>query len=445
MDFQHLSPNTLILVSALASLILGYAIAFLIASRRLQTLKIALAVEQEKNSRIPGLETQLKEKSKQAENLQRDQAGLQAQLIEQRKSMDEKLALLQQAEAQLTERFENMANRILEEKAQTFAERNKLQLDGLLTPFRHQLGEFKQRVDEVHVDDARDRASLRQEIKNLQQQTRQINEDAVNLTRALKGDKKVQGTWGEMILERVLERSGLRKGVEYEIQGGYRDTEQRLFKPDVVVFLPGGKDIIIDSKVSLVAYERYASLDDGQERDAALREHALAVRKHVKTLGGKDYSALKGLRTLDFVLMFLPIEAAFLVAFQQDETLFDDAFAENIVIVTPTTLLATLRTVENIWRYERQYENAKIIADKAGSVYDKLRGFLEEMEKLGIQIDCLHKTYDDAMNKLARGRGNLVRQAESFAELGVKVGKSLPKASLERAGLEEPDERDGKE
>ena len=273
MDITHFSPHIILIFSTLISLVLGYAIAVLTASRRIQTLNVELAVEREKASRILELESQLKDKSSKIESLQREQAGLQTQLTEQRKSMDEKLALLQQAEVQLSERFENLANRILEEKAQTFAERNKIQLDGLLTPFRLQLGEFKQRVDEVHVDDARDRASLRQEINNLQQQTRQINEDAVNLTRALKGDKKVQGTWGEMILERVLERSGLRKGVEYEIQGGYRDNEQRLYKPDVIVRLPEHKDIIIDSKVSLAAYERYASLDDGQTTCFQLKQY----------------------------------------------------------------------------------------------------------------------------------------------------------------------------
>jgi DNA recombination protein RmuC len=438
MDLHTLSPNALAFIAALIGLALGFASGVLLFSRRSHALKIELAVAREKNARILELDHQLNEKSIRLDELLLERASLHTQIVEQRKAMDEKLALLQQAEVQLSARFENLANRILEEKAHTFAERNKTQLDGLLMPFRQQLGEFKQRVDEIHVDDARDRASLRQEIKHLQEQTRQINEDAVNLTRALKGDKKVQGTWGEMILERVLERSGLRKGVEYDIQGGYRDAEQRLYKPDVIVYLPEKKDIIIDSKVSLLAYERYASLDEGPERDAALREHIQAVRKHVKTLSDKNYSALMGLRSLDFVLMFLPIEAAFLLAFQHDDALFDDAFAENIVIVTPTTLLATLRTVENIWRYERQNANAQLIAEKAGAVYDKLRGFLEEMEKLGQQIGGLHKTYDDAMNKLSRGRGNLVRQAESFAELGVKMGKSLPKATLERAGLEEP-------
>lgn len=437
MDFQSLSPATILLIVAGLSLLIGYALAAFFSSRRLQTLKIALAVEQEKNSRVPELESQLMEKSIKLEEVQRDRASLQAQLSEQRRSMDEKLALLQQAEAQLTAQFENLAHRILEEKAQTFAERSRLQLDGLLTPFRQQLGEFKQRVDEIHVDDARDRASLRQEIKHLQEQTRQINQDAVNLTRALKGDKKAQGSWGEMILERVLERSGLRKGIEYDIQGGYRDADQRLFKPDVIVHLPEGKDIVIDSKVSLIAYERYATLEDGPEREAALKEHILALRNHVKTLGRKDYAGLKGLRSLDFVLMFLPIEAAFLAAFQHEEGLFDDAFAENIVVVTPTTLLATLRTVENIWRYERQNENAKLIAEKAGAVYDKLRGFLEDMEKLGAQIGGLQRTYDDAMNKLTRGRGNLIGQAQKFTELGVKVGKPLPKSLLEQAGFED--------
>ena len=437
MDFPQPSHYPLLFLTSLIAGALGFAIGWLICTRRLQALNIELAVARERSAQLAEVDGRLKEKSSQNEELQRAQAGLQMQLTEQRKAMDEKLALLQQAEAQLSARFENLANRILEEKAQTFAERNKAQLDGLLTPFRLQLGEFKQRVDEIHVDDARDRASLRQEIKSLQDQTRQINEDAVNLTRALKGDKKVQGNWGEMILERVLERSGLRKGVEYDTQRGLRDAEQRLFKPDVVVRLPENRSIVIDSKVSLVAYERYASLDDGPERDNALREHVSAVRKHVKTLSYKDYAALTEGKSVDFVLMFLPIEAAFLVAFQHDDGLFDDAFAENIVIVTPSTLLATLRTVENIWRYERQNENAKRIAEKAGAVYDKFRGFLEEMEKLGVQIGALQNTFDDAMNKLARGRGNLIRQAEGFAELGVKVGKRLPRATLERAGMEE--------
>lgn len=436
MDFPNLSTTPLLPLAVAFGALLGLAVGLLLASRRAQALRVELAVAQEKNVRIPELEARLQDQSGRLEMFQREHAALETRLQEERKHTEEKLGLLCNAETQLVAQFENLANRILEEKTQTFAERNKTQLDGLLTPFREQLGEFRKKVDDIHVDDARDRASLRQEIRSLQEQTRQINQDAVNLTRALKGDKKAQGSWGEMILERVLEQSGLRKGVEYETQGGYRDADNKLFKPDVIVRLPEGKDIVIDSKVSLVAYERFASLEDGPEREAALREHIQAVRNQVKGLGQKDYANLKGLRSLDFILLFMPIEAAFMLAFQHDDALFNDAFAQQIVIVTPTTLLATLRTIENIWRYERQNENARAIAEKAGAVYDKLRGFVEDLEKLGNQLNTMHKTYDDAMGKLTRGRGNLIRQAESFVELGVKVSKSLPRTLLEQAGAD---------
>jgi DNA recombination protein RmuC len=252
----------------------------------------------------------------------------------------------------------------------------------------------------------------------------------------LKGDKKTQGNWGEMILEKVLERSGLRKGIEYETQGAFRDDDNRLFKPDVIIHLPDNKDVIIDSKVSLLAYERYCSVDDDQERIIAIRQHTGAVREHIKTLSDKDYSGLHGIKSLDFVLLFMPIEAAFVAAFQADERLFTDAFEHKIIVVTPTTLLATLRTIENIWRYERQNENARAIAEKAGIVYDKIRGFVEELDKLGKQLSTVHTTYDGVMNKLTQGQGNLIRQASSFVDLGVKVKKSFPKNISDQAGIE---------
>ena len=415
----------------------GLVIGLVLAGLRFNRFKIDLAVLRKDNERIAELDSQLQDRNIRIEILQQESASLQTRLEVEREAMEEKFSLLQNAEAKLLIQFESLAGKILEEKTQVFSERNKTQLDGLLLPFREQLGEFRKRVDELHVDDARDRASLRQEIHGLRQQTQEINREAVNLTRALKGDKKVQGTWGEMLLERVLEQSGLRKGSEYDVQGGFRDEGNRLLKPDVIVHLPDGKDVVIDSKVSLVAYERYASQEEGPERETSLREHLQAVRSHIKLLGQKDYASLKGLHSLDFILLFMPIEAAFLLAFQQDDRLFDEAFEQRIVIVTPTTLLATLRTIHNIWRYERQNENARLIAERAGAVYDKLRGFLEDMEKLGSQLATVQKTYDEALNKLTRGKGNLVRQAESFVELGVKVGKSLPKSALERAGIDE--------
>ncbi len=340
----------------------------------------------------------------------------------------------------LNNQFENLAGKIFDERNRQFTEHNKTSLDHIVKPLREQLGEFKQRIETVYDNENKDRSSLREEIISLRRDTAQMNQEALNLTRALKGDKKTQGNWGEMILETVLEKSGLRKGIEYETQGAFRDENSKLFKPDVIVRLPEDKDIIIDSKVSLVAYERHCSTEDDAERITALKEHTEAVRTHIKSLSSKDYSGLKGLRSLDFVLLFMPIEAAFIAAFQADERLFTDAFEHKIIVVTPTTLLATLRTIENIWRYERQNENARAIADKAGIVYDKIRGFVEDLDKLGKQLSTVHTTYDGVMNKLTQGHGNLIRQASSFVDLGVKVKKTIPKSITEQAGLES-DER----
>ena len=310
---------------------------------------------------------------------------------------------------------------------------------------REQLGEFKQRIETVYDNENKDRVSLTEQIKLLRTETAQMNKEALNLTRALKGDKKTQGNWGEMILESVLERSGLRKGIEYDTQGAFRDEDNRLFKPDVIVHLPEEKDIIIDSKVSLIAYEQYCVAENDIERSQYLKQHTDAVRNHIKGLSAKDYSALKGIRSLDFVLLFMPIEAAFIAAFQADERLFTDAFEHNIVVVTPTTLLATLRTIENIWRYERQNENAKLIADKAGVVYDKIRGFVEDLDKLGKQLSTVQGTYEGVMNKLTHGNGNLIRQANSFVELGIKVKKTLPKHINQQAGIEVETDEDENE
>ena len=362
-------------------------------------------------------------------------AEIESRTAEQLKHAEEKLNLLKDAELRLINQFEQLASKIFDERNKQFTEHNKTSLDHIVKPLREQLGEFKQRIETVYDNENKDRISLREEIVSLRRDTAQMNQDALNLTRALKGDKKTQGNWGEMILETVLEKSGLRKGIEYETQGAFRDENNKLFKPDVIVRLPEDKDIIIDSKVSLVAYERYCSSDDDDERIVALKLHTEAVRTHIKSLSEKDYSGLKGLRSLDFVLLFMPIEAAFIAAFQADERLFSDAFEHKIIVVTPTTLLATLRTIENIWRYERQNENARAIADKAGIVYDKIRGFVEDFEKLGKQLSTVNTTYDGVMNKLTLGHGNLIRQASSFVDLGVKVKKTLPKSITEQSGI----------
>lgn len=405
--------------------------------QQLQQQSIKLAVAEEKLLLLNQKEVELQNLQQLLLEIKTENADLNARQEEQHKSYAEKIRLLQDTEAQLKTQFENLAHKIFEERGKQFAEHNKTSIESLVAPLKQQLGEFKNRIESVYDNETKDRISLREEIVSLRRDTQQMNQEALNLTRALKGDHKTQGNWGEMILEKVLEQSGLRKGIEYETQGAFRDQDNRLFKPDVIVRLPDHKDVIIDSKVSLNAYERFCFAEDELERSEALKQHTEAVRNHIKGLSNKDYSGLKGLRSLDFVLLFMPIEAAFMAAFQADEKLFNDAFEHKIVVVTPTTLLATLRTIQNIWRYEQQNENARLIADKAGSLYDKIRGFVEDIEKLGNQLNTVNKTYDGIVNKLTSGQGNLLRQATAFEELGVKIKKKLPKSLTEQMESEQ--------
>ena len=402
-----------------------------------QQLMLKLAVVEEKLKQQENREVDYQQLQQQLIASKTDNAALQTRLEEQEKNTKEKIKLLQDAEHQLKVQFENLAHKIFEHRSKQFAEQNKTSIEHIVSPIKQQLTDFKKRVESVYDNETKDRISLREEIVSLRRDTAKMNQEALNLTRALKGDKKIQGNWGEMILEKVLEQSGLRKGIEYETQGAFRDEDNNLFKPDVIVRLPENKDVVIDSKVSLLAYEEYCSAENEQDRINALKAHTKAVRDHIRGLSDKNYSGLKGLRSLDFVLLFMPIEAAFMAAFQADEKLFTEAFEHKIVVVTPTTLLATLKTIENIWRYERQNENARMIADKAGTLYDKIRGFVEDLEKLGTQLSTVSKTYDGVMNKLTTGNGNLIRQASSFVDLGVKVKKTLPKSLSEQAGVDE--------
>lgn len=411
------------------------------------------------DQQVKHLESALVEKQERADKLEiavdnwRDQvAALKADLREQQVTLDkerrnasEKLELLEKNRDSLKQEFENLANRIFDQKSERFSQQSKNSLDSLLNPFRDQLQDFRKRVEDVYTTETRDRQALRSEIKSLQDLNRQITEEAANLTKALKGDKKVQGNWGELILERVLERSGLRKGIEYETQGSYRDNDNQLLRPDVIVHLPDQRNLVVDSKVSLVAYQQWVIAEDDQAREQALKQHVDAVRNHIRTLSEKDYSQLHGLHSPDFVLLFMPIEPAFVAAFQQDDNLFAEAFERKIIVVTPTTLLATLRTIENIWRYERQSQNARRIADRAGAVYDKLRVFVEAMERLGSQLHTAQGTYDNAMNTLTRGRGNLISQANRFVELGVRVKKELPKSIVDQAEVDADDVESGEE
>ena len=407
----------------------------------------ARAKAEERNSHLEKLEKAITEKEVSIQTLTERLADekavfseLSTRLDEQAQNNEERLKEFNETKNRMKTEFQNLANTILEEKTKRFSDQNIISLNDLLKPMREQLGDFRKRVDQIHHEESKDRTTLQEQISQLNSLNQQMNKEAKNLTRALKGDKKAQGNWGELILEKVLEQSGLRKGVEYETQGGFRDADNHLLKPDVIVHLPEGKDIIIDSKVSLIHYNEYVSSSDDSEQQIALKAHVQSGSTHIKSLSEKDYTSLKKLRSLDFVLMFMPIDAAFMAAFQQDEKLFSTAFENKIIVVTPTTLLATLRTIENIWRYERQNENSRKVAGRAGLIYDKLRGFLEDFEKIGKQLSTVHTTYDTAMNKLTFGKGNLIRQAESFVELGVKIKKQLPKDIVDMATIESDDE-----
>jgi DNA recombination protein RmuC len=372
--------------------------------------------------------------------LREENGRLQERLEADSRAASEKLELLQNARKQLEEEFSNLANRIFEEKSQRFLKTNQDSLRVTLDPLKSQLKEFRSRVDYVYDKESRDRMSLLHELNSLKQLNMRMSEDAVNLTRALKGDKKAQGNWGEIVLERVLEESGLRKGHEYETQLSAISSSGQRRQPDVVVHLPDKRDIIIDSKVSLVAYERYVSSEEEAERKQALAEHVGAIKQHIDGLSLKQYEQLEGINSLDFVLLFIPIESAFMAAFDSDPTMFSQAYDKHIIVVSPTTLLATLRTVQTIWRYEHQNRNAEKIAAQAGAIHDQFALVLESMEDLGRQLDKAHESWDRARLRLSAGRGNLVKRVRDLEKLGARTKRKLPSAIT---GLEElPDQLD---
>lgn len=352
-------------------------------------------------------------------------AELETRLAGEREQLAKQAVFVEQQMKALQLQFEQQASRILEEKAQKFTEQNKIGLDGLLSPLREQLKDFREKVENTYNNEARERFALKEQIAGLEALNRQISDDASNLTRALKGDKKLQGNWGEVILSRVLEESGLREGHEYQTQFSVTDDEGQRRLPDVVVHLPEKRDIVIDAKVSLNDYERYCSSEDATERERLLKLHTAAIRNHIKALSEKRYEDLPGIRTLDFVFLFMPVEAAFMLAVEHDPALFREAFDKKIIIVSPTTLLATLRTVESIWRYERQNRNAEKIAKEAGLLHDKFAVLLDNLKKLGDALDRSQNAYHSTVNGLT-GRGGLVGKVEALKALGAKAKKALP-------------------
>ncbi len=353
---------------------------------------------------------------------------LRTLLEQEQQNSKEKIDLLDQAKEQLRLQFSELASEILDEKASHFGRESEHSVGSLLAPFQEQLTSFRKRVESIHYLETKDRSALQREIATLKETNQQISREALDLTRALKGDKRIQGSWGELVLVRALEQSALRKGIEYETQVSLRDPKNRIRRPDVLVHLPEGRDVIVDAKVSLVAWEKYVNCDSDEKREHYLRLHIKAIRDHIKVLGEKDYAAIPEIRSLDFVLLFMPIEAAFAAAFQADENLFSDAVTSNIVLVSPTTLLTSLRTIETIWAYEKQNQNAKEIAEHAAALYDKFCSFTEDMERMGKQLASLQGSYDTALLRLCRGRGNLISKVEKFPQLGVKVKKAIPPA-----------------
>ncbi|MGD9969779.1 MAG: DNA recombination protein RmuC [Sulfuricurvum sp.] len=369
--------------------------------------------------------------------LERDYAVLHTRNEENTRAYEEKIRLLDEAKVQMKIQFEQLASQIFEQKAKTFDEAHSKGLDLLLKPFREQIAQFAAQSKEQFIHDAKERQSLKDELVRLKSMNERLSQDAINLTHALKGENKTQGNWGEIVLERILEESGLREGHEYELQSTLSDTEGKKYRPDVIVHLPQNKDIIIDSKVSLVAYDAFVRAETEEERTQALKHHLLSIHAHIKGLGAKRYEQLEGVRTLDFVLLFMPIEGAFLLALESDQTFFKTAYEQNIVVVSPSTLLVTLRTIEHIWRSEYQEQNAREIAASAEALYEKLVLFVEDMEKIGEQIGRTQKSYEAAMNKLSTGKGNLIRRAEGMRKLGLKPKKALPLSWNDQSAEEE--------
>ena len=415
-----------------------------LADARVQNERLATQAEESsalKNSyaaELGRLKTDCAALQKELADARVQNRHLATRIEQEQQAQQEKLALLDEARDALGSRFQNLANQILEEKSRRFSEQNREQLGILLNPLSEKLGGFSQLVQNTYEKEAKERLTLENELKRLQQLNSRLHEDAAALTRALTGSRnKTQGNWGEMILESVLEHSGLAKGREYTVQAAAVQTQEdgstRRLQPDVLVNLPDGKQIIIDSKVSLTAYVRYTQSQSEDEARTHLAEHVQSVRRHVAELSAKQYSDIDGLTTLDFVFMFIPVEPAYLLALQQDGSLFQECFDKRIMLAGPSTLLATLRTVANIWRNEQQNRNALAIAEEGGRLYDKFAGFVETLQKVGKGLDAAQTAYHQAFGQLKDGRGNLIGRAQKLHKLGLKTGKQIDRKLLEEA------------
>ena len=415
----------------------GFVVAWFISSTKIKTLSNENSklnersgmLEKEKEIQTLDLKREREkfiELSASHSSLKSDHSNLQQKLTEQK-------AEIEKLQETFTKEFENLANKIFEEKGKAFTETNKANLTQILDPLKEKIKDFEKKVEESNKENIDRHASLRQQLQMLKDMNQEITKEAKNLTDALKGQSKTQGNWGEFILESILEKSGLVKGREYVVQKSITAESGRRFQPDVIIKLPENKSIVIDSKVSLVGYEKFVSSENENEKQLGLRDHNISIRSHIKSLASKNYQNLYQLEGLDFVLMFMPIEPAFALAVQQDPQIFNDAFDQNIVIVSPSTLLATLRTIASIWRQENQNKNAFEIARQSGELLDKFIAFVEDLISVGKGLDSTKENYVKAMNKLVEGRGNLVSRTEKIKQLGAKTNKNLPSSLLDRA------------
>ena len=383
-------------------------------TENLQLLKMDI---ENKDSQLVGLQKMVVSKES-------DLKHITERLTEQKKEVEE----LQQ---RFTKEFENLANKILEEKTGKFTEQNKTNLDAILKPLQEKIKDFEKRVEDTHKKDIEDRASIQERIRNLIESSNKISEEANNLTKALKGESKTQGNWGELILENILEKSGLVKDREYFVQQSLRDDSGNRFQPDVIVKYPGDRSVVVDSKVSLVAYERYVSATDEKEREKALAEHLLSIKTHVKGLSEKSYSDLYQLKTLDFVMLFMPIEPAYLIAIQREPELWNFAYDKRILLISPTNFIAALKMIASLRRQEYQSQNVMEIAIQSGALYDKFVGLVDDLQDIGNKLESTRKAHDNAMNKLSTGKGNLLSRVENIKKLGAQTKKDIPKGLME--------------
>lgn len=381
-------------------------------------------------SQIGELKSDLNEKDDENKELIAALNVSETNLNNIKERLDNQKTEIEDLQKKFVNEFENLANKVLEEKSRNFSELNKKQIDSILNPFNENLKEFKATVKETYEKGLKERSELGTELKHIQEMNLQLREDATNLTKALKGDVQKQGRWGEMVLEKILESSGLEKGSQYKTQDSFTIEEGRRLRPDAVIYLPEEKHIIIDSKVSLVAYEKLVSADNEEDRKKFVKEHIQSVRNHIKELSDKDYLSNLGLNTPEYLLMFIPVEASLAVAVSNDNSIFSEAWDKRIVIVSPSTLIATLMTVNAIWKQTKQTQNALLIADRGGKLYEKFVGFVEDMNRIGLAIEKAGKEYDSAMSKLSTGSGNLVRQTEDLKKLGAKTTKAISKELL---------------